>query len=228
MGYFGLYLASRRTAHRLVGYFEEEAVLSYTRYLNELEAGRMPNPPAPATARHYWKMADDATLADVVRAVLADEAVHRDVNHGLARTLKQVAAGERLAPGAADDDSDRVPAHPVPRTAPTRRSSERRISGIKATSRPANPFRPPQCVADGYRRLPETVPLPGDALVKKVVGPHAVSANNPCPFLRALVAMGRLSDDREPLAKVAAVVAAPAPAGAGRPVLPTPAGYAVA
>ncbi len=26
MGYFGLYLASRRTAHRLVGYFEEEAV----------------------------------------------------------------------------------------------------------------------------------------------------------------------------------------------------------
>jgi hypothetical protein len=65
-------------------------------------------------------------------------------------------------------------------------------------------------------------------LVKKVVRPHAVSANNPCPFLRALVAMGRLSDDREPLAKVATVVAATAHAGDGRPVLPYTAIYAVA
>jgi hypothetical protein len=65
-------------------------------------------------------------------------------------------------------------------------------------------------------------------LVKKAVGPHAVSANNPCPFLRALVAMGRLSDDRESLAKVAAVAAATASAGDGRPVLPNTAIYAIA
>jgi ubiquinol oxidase len=89
IGYFGLYLASRRTAHRLVGYFEEEAVLSYTLYLDELESGRMPNPPAPAIAQHYWKLAASARLADVVRAVRADEAVHRDVNHGLATALAQ-------------------------------------------------------------------------------------------------------------------------------------------
>jgi ubiquinol oxidase len=89
IGYFGLYLASRRTAHRLVGYFEEEAVLSYTLYLDEVESGRMPNPPAPAIARHYWKLADGARLADVVRAVRADEAGHRDVNHGLANALAQ-------------------------------------------------------------------------------------------------------------------------------------------
>lgn len=87
IGYFLLYLASRRTAHRLVGYFEEEAVLSYTLYLDEIESGRAPNPPAPAIARACWKLADDATLADVVRAVRADEAGHRDVNHGLANTL---------------------------------------------------------------------------------------------------------------------------------------------
>jgi ubiquinol oxidase len=92
IGYFGLYLASRRTAHRLVGYFEEEAVLSYTLYLDELESSRIPNPPAPAIAHHYWKLADDARLVDVVRAVRADEAVHRDVNHGLASELKLAAA----------------------------------------------------------------------------------------------------------------------------------------
>lgn len=92
IGYFGLYLASRRTAHRLVGYFEEEAVLSYTLFLEELESGRMPNLPAPAVAMQYWKLADGAKLSDVVRAVRDDEAVHRDVNHGLASELQHAAA----------------------------------------------------------------------------------------------------------------------------------------
>ena len=32
-----IYLVSQKTAHRIVGYFEEEAVFSYTEYLNELE-----------------------------------------------------------------------------------------------------------------------------------------------------------------------------------------------
>ncbi len=89
IGYFLLYLASRRTAHRLVGYFEEEAVLSYTLYLDEIESGRMQNPPAPAIAKRYWKLADGATLADMVRAVRADEGMHRDVNHGFANALGQ-------------------------------------------------------------------------------------------------------------------------------------------
>ncbi len=89
IGYFALYLISRRTAHRLVGYFEEEAVLSYSQYLAEIESGRTPNLAGPAIARHYWKLADNATLADVVRAVRADEAAHRDVNHGLACELSQ-------------------------------------------------------------------------------------------------------------------------------------------
>lgn len=54
-----------------------------------------------------------------------------------------------------------------------------------------------------------------------------MSANNPCPFLRALVAAGSLSDAREPLAKVAAVVSAAAGAGDGRPDLPRQAIFAV-
>ena len=65
-------------------------------------------------------------------------------------------------------------------------------------------------------------------MVKKAVGPHPVSARNPCPFLRALVATGKLADDREPLARVAAVVAAAAHAGDGRPELPRAAVFAIA
>jgi ubiquinol oxidase len=87
VGFFLLYLVSRRTAHRLVGYFEEEAVLSYTLYLAEIDAGRVRNVAAPAIAICYWKLADDAKLRDVVCVVRADEAHHRDVNHGLADQL---------------------------------------------------------------------------------------------------------------------------------------------
>lgn len=47
----------------------------------------MPNPRALAIAKRYCKLADDATLADVVCAVRSDEAQHRDGNHGLANTL---------------------------------------------------------------------------------------------------------------------------------------------
>ncbi|HWU95507.1 MAG TPA: alternative oxidase [Sphingomonas sp.] len=87
LAFFALYLVSARTAHRVVGYFEEEAVISYTHYLAEIDEGRSPNVPAPAIARHYWKLADNATLRDVVLVVRADEAHHRDVNHGFASEL---------------------------------------------------------------------------------------------------------------------------------------------
>lgn len=87
VGFFVLYLLSARTAHRVVGYFEEEAVLSYTLYLQEIDEGRSPNVAAPLIARHYWQLPADATLRDVVMVVRADEAHHRDVNHGFASKL---------------------------------------------------------------------------------------------------------------------------------------------
>jgi ubiquinol oxidase len=87
VAFFALYLISSRTAHRIVGYFEEEAVISYTLYLQEIDEGRSPNVPAPEIARKYWKLSDDATLRDVVLVVRADEAHHRDVNHGFASEL---------------------------------------------------------------------------------------------------------------------------------------------
>lgn len=85
--YFFLYLFAPKTAHRMVAYFEEEAVNSYTNYLADIDAGRHPNPPAPEIAIKYWDLAPDATLRDVVLAVRADEAGHRDRNHDFADQL---------------------------------------------------------------------------------------------------------------------------------------------
>lgn len=83
-GFFLLYIISGRTAHRLVGYFEEEAVYSYSEYLREVESGHIENVAAPAIAIDYWQLPPDATLRDVIVAVREDEAGHRDVNHEFA------------------------------------------------------------------------------------------------------------------------------------------------
>lgn len=93
LAFFALYLISSKTAHRVVGYFEEEAVISYTHYLAEIDEGRSENGPAPQIAKRYWGLADDATLRDVVLVVRADEAHHRDVNHGYANELAGVPQG---------------------------------------------------------------------------------------------------------------------------------------
>ncbi|MEL6766311.1 MAG: alternative oxidase [Pseudomonadota bacterium] len=85
--YFFLYLFAPRTAHRVVGYLEEEAVVSYTQYLAEIDAGRQENVPAPQIAIEYWKLPPDARLREVVVAVREDEAHHRDTNHGFADAL---------------------------------------------------------------------------------------------------------------------------------------------
>jgi ubiquinol oxidase len=96
--FFLLYLISPKTAHRIVGYFEEEAVVSYTSYLGEIDAGRHANVPAPEIAKRYWRLSETATLRDVVIAVRADEANHRDVNHGFADDLAGRAADRASDP----------------------------------------------------------------------------------------------------------------------------------
>lgn len=85
--FFLLYLISARTAHRVVGYLEEEAVHSYTEYLAGVDDGTYPNVAAPKIAVDYWKLAPDARLREVIIAVRADEAGHRDVNHQFADAL---------------------------------------------------------------------------------------------------------------------------------------------
>jgi ubiquinol oxidase len=75
--FFLVYLISPKTAHRIVGYFEEEAVTSYTEYLARVDDGTCANVEAPAIAVDYWKLAPDARLRDVIIAVRADESRHR-------------------------------------------------------------------------------------------------------------------------------------------------------
>ena len=82
-----LYIFFKKTAHRMIGYFEEEAVTSYTEYLNEIDNGTIMNRPAPKIAIDYWNLGSDASLRDVVVAVRADEAGHRDKNHDFADKL---------------------------------------------------------------------------------------------------------------------------------------------
>lgn len=91
--YFAMYVISSKTAHRFVGYLEEEAVVSYDHYLEEIDSGRIKNVEAPAIAKQYWNLAHNATLRDVVVAVRQDEVDHRDVNHYLA---DQLAKGHAL------------------------------------------------------------------------------------------------------------------------------------
>ena len=85
--YFFLYLFAPKTAHRVIGYFEEEAVTSYTHYLREIDEGRLENGPAPQIAIEYWGLPANARLRDVVIVVREDEAGHRDRNHYFADAL---------------------------------------------------------------------------------------------------------------------------------------------
>lgn len=88
--YFFLYLLAPRIAHRVVGYLEEEAVLSYTQYLEQIDAGLVENVPAPQIAIEYWNLPKDARLREVVIVIREDEAGHRDKNHAFAN---QIATG---------------------------------------------------------------------------------------------------------------------------------------
>ena len=94
--FFLLYLISPKTAHRVVGYFEEEAIVSYTQYLEMIDKGEVENVPAPDMALEYWKLPEGATLRDLVIAVRADEENHRDVNHAFANIIVEEKAEAAL------------------------------------------------------------------------------------------------------------------------------------
>ena len=91
--YMFLYIFFQQCAHRMVGYFEEQACISYTEYLKEIDEGRTENIKAPKIAIDYYKLPKDATLRDVVIAVRKDEEGHRDVNHEMADQIRRKRAG---------------------------------------------------------------------------------------------------------------------------------------
>ena len=79
--YFFIYVLSYRLAHRMIAYFEEEAVRSYTDYLALVESGQVENVPAPQLAIDYYGMSENARLSDLIKKVRADEIHHSKVNH---------------------------------------------------------------------------------------------------------------------------------------------------
>jgi ubiquinol oxidase len=82
--YFLLYVFSPKTAHLMVHYFEEEAVKSYSSYLEMVENGLVENVPAPSLAIDYYGLQSEAKLSDLIRCVRADEERHAIANAGFA------------------------------------------------------------------------------------------------------------------------------------------------
>ena len=79
--YLVLYVFFPKTAHRMIHYFEEEAVKSYTEYLSMVESGEVENIPAPQLAIDYYKMKKSAKLSDLIKKVRADEQHHSKINY---------------------------------------------------------------------------------------------------------------------------------------------------
>ena len=78
--YLFMYIFFPKLAHRMIHYFEEEAVVSYTQYLNLIKKGEVEDVPAPQLAIDYYNLLPDAKLSDMIRCVRRDETKHSKVN----------------------------------------------------------------------------------------------------------------------------------------------------
>jgi ubiquinol oxidase len=85
--YLFMYIFFTRTAHRMIGYFEDEAVSSYSEYLKMVESGKVENTPAPHLAIKYYQLGADARLSDLIKCVRADEQHHSETNHSYANNF---------------------------------------------------------------------------------------------------------------------------------------------
>lgn len=87
--YFFAYLINQRLCHRMVGYLEEEACISYTSFLEMIDNEEFENKEIPEWTKEYWGLNKDAKLRELVIAIREDEAGHRDVNHEFADDLER-------------------------------------------------------------------------------------------------------------------------------------------
>ncbi len=85
--YLIMYIFFPKTSHRMIGYFEDEAVNSYTEYLELVENGLVMNINAPKIAIEYYGLSRNARLSDLIKAVREDEMHHSEVNHNYADNL---------------------------------------------------------------------------------------------------------------------------------------------
>ena len=94
--YLFMYIFFPKTSHRMIGYFEDEAVKSYTEYLKLVEDGKVLNIRAPKLAIEYYNLKKDARLSDLIISVRADEMHHAEVNHDYADNLQSKAPKETI------------------------------------------------------------------------------------------------------------------------------------
>ena len=88
--YFFVYVFFPKTAHRMIGYFEDEAVKSYTDYLEQIESGAAKNVKAPKLAIDYYGLDKNARLSDLVKRVREDEQHHSETNHSYADSKEEI------------------------------------------------------------------------------------------------------------------------------------------
>ncbi len=94
--YLFMYIFFPKTSHRMIGYFEDEAVKSYTEYLNLVKSGKVMNIRAPKIAIEYYNLKKNARLSDLIVSVRADEMHHAEVNHDYADNLNRKASKKTL------------------------------------------------------------------------------------------------------------------------------------
>lgn len=78
--YFVMYVFFPKTAHRMIHYFEMEAVRSYSDYIDMIDLGKIDNTPAPQLAIDYYGLDSNAKLRDMLQRVRDDEKKHSEVN----------------------------------------------------------------------------------------------------------------------------------------------------
>ena len=106
--YLFMYIFFPKTSHRMIGYFEDEAVKSYTEYLNLVESGKVMNIRAPKLAIEYYKLSKDARLSDLIISVRADEMHHAEVNHNYADNLNSLKEHNHNYKNPKESDSKEV------------------------------------------------------------------------------------------------------------------------
>ena len=94
--YLFMYICFPKTSHRMIGYFEDEAVKSYTEYLDLVENGTVMNIRAPRIAIEYYNLKKDARLSDLIISVRADEMHHAEVNHDYANGLQSKSSKKEI------------------------------------------------------------------------------------------------------------------------------------
>jgi hypothetical protein len=89
--YSAFYVFMPKTCHRFVGYLEEQAVVTYTQAIEDLDNGKLKSWEtlrAPEDAVKYWGLHENGLFREMLISIRADEANHREYNHHFANIPK--------------------------------------------------------------------------------------------------------------------------------------------